>query len=480
MPQPEKQLEPEKGLAEWFGAELRTFRHLRGFTQEQLGLLVHCSKDLIGKLEKAERPCNPALAEGLDSALETGGVLSRAWRMVQAHADKPRSQADKPERPRGVLVEHPILGEILEEHSSRAPGESVDRRTFLATGAGMAASLAFVNETGPLEGTQLDLIDQVNQIAAACIRMGRQRRIGRADLTRLNAIHSLYQSLDYQYGGGLVYQSMSQVADASAALLDAGYPDKLRKELFTTVANLRLLAGWTSFDMCDHSAGQRHFAAAERLALMSGNTNLGLYVHYCQARQLQHLHHNRDAIDVLRLATARIGSEATPGATAVLSATIAPSLAALGDRQRALSSLNQAETAFEQIDPDNEPECISWLDRPELDAQYGRVFRDFARQDRKFADEAAEWTHKAIEGFDEGMQRSSVLNRVGLCSAWFLAGEPDKALEIGTSLIEGQTQVLSERVLERVANVNRDARQCAGNSDVDDFMHTVAERSRRK
>jgi transcriptional regulator with XRE-family HTH domain len=474
MPQPEKQLEPEKGLHEWFGAELRTFRHMRDLSQEELGLRVHCSGAKIGKLEKAERRCDPALAAALDRALETGGVLSRAWSLVQAQADKTRSQADKSERPRAELAEHPIIGEILDEHSSIAPGESVDRRTFLATGAGMAASLAFVAETGPIEGTQLDLIDQVNQIAAACIRMGRQRRIGRADLTRLNAIHSLYQSLDYQYGGGMVYQSMNQVADAAAALLDAGYPDKLRNELFATVANLRLLAGWTSFDMCDHSAGQRHFAAAERLALMSGNTNLGLYVHYCQARQLQHLRHNRDAIEVLRLATDRIGSEATPGATAVLNATIAPSLAALGDRQGALSSLNLAETAFEHVEPANEPECIRWLDRAELDAQYGRVFRDFARQDRQFSDEAAEWTRRAIEGFDEGMQRSSALNRVGLCSAWFLAGEPDKALEIGTSLVNGQTQVLSQRVRERIANVKRDAKQCAGSSDVDDFVHVIA------
>ncbi|WP_100447236.1 helix-turn-helix domain-containing protein [Glycomyces xiaoerkulensis] len=476
MPYPEKQLEPEKGLLEWFGAELRHHRKLSGLSQDELGQRVYTSGSKIGKIEKAQRGCSVELAETLDRELKTGGVLTRAWRLVESQADERLSEADN-DRILGQNVDaDPVVRDMLDSHFSTARGESVDRRRFLAAGVGFAAGAVLADGTSTVEDPQLDLMAQMDQITTACIRMGSRRRIGRADLTRLNAVHDLYQSLDYQYGGGLVHQSMNRVADAAAVLLDSTHPDQLRNELYTTVANLRLLAGWTAFDMCDHWTGQRHFAAAERLAATTENMSLAVFVHYCQARQFQHLRHNRDAVEVLRLASDRVGTGATAGTQAVLNATIATSFAALGDREAAVQALRHADDDFGRIDASQEPPWIRWIDRAELDAQFGRVYRDFARQDRRFADEAAEWTRKAIDGFDEGMQRSSVLNQVGLCSAWFLAGEPDTALEVGAEIVAGDGQVLSQRVRERVANVSRDAGLCAGRSDVDDFIAMITPR----
>ena len=476
MPYPEKQLQPENGLAEWFGAELRHHRKHSRLSQDELGQRVYTSGSKIGKIEKAQRGCSVELAEALDRELGTGGVLARAWRLIEAQADIRPPEADTFENHGSGVDVSPVVREMLDAHSSTAPGESVDRRSLLVASAGLAAGAVLADGGVSSARPQLDLMAQVDQIATACIRMSGQRRIGRADLARLGAVHDLYQSLDYQYGGGLVHRSLNRVADAAAALLDSSYPDRLRSELFTTIANIRLLAGWTAFDMCDHSTAQRHFAAAERLAVSTENMSLAVFVHYCQARQFQHQRHNRDAVEVLRLASDRVRSTATPGTEAVLNATIATSFAALGDRAAAIDSLNHANDGFDRIVSGDEPPWISWIDRAELDAQFGRVYRDFARQDPRFADEAAEWTCKAIEGFDEGMQRSSVLNQVGLCSAWFLAGEPDTALDIGARLVADDGQVLSQRVWERIANMGRDAQRCSGSSDVDDFVHMITPR----
>ncbi|WP_344488336.1 helix-turn-helix transcriptional regulator [Glycomyces endophyticus] len=95
MPQPSRPLEPERGLPEWFGAELRHHRQRAGLSQDELGRLVHFSGDLIGKIEKAERNCSIALAQDLDNALQIGGVLARAWRLVEAQADNRPGDADK-------------------------------------------------------------------------------------------------------------------------------------------------------------------------------------------------------------------------------------------------------------------------------------------------------------------------------------------------------------------------------------------------
>ncbi|WP_081913430.1 helix-turn-helix transcriptional regulator [Glycomyces sp. NRRL B-16210] len=471
MPRPLKPLDPTKGPVEWFGAELRHHRLAKGLSQGDLGERVFVSGSEIGKIETAARRCPLDLARNLDQVLETGGVLERCWPLLKAESDKPSRESDSPAKSSFSIDDHPLLGEMLEPQPSAAPGASLDRRKFLVTSTGVFAGVAVPNGVESL--LPIDLMTQVDQIAATCVQMSNQRSIGRADLTRLGAVHDLYQSIDYQYGGGLVFEKLNLIADASAAMLDGSCPDRLRPTLINTVAKLRLLAGWTGFDMCDHSSGQRHFAAAERLAVLAENTSLAAYVHYCQARQLQHLRHNRDAVEVLRLAQQRLDRQSTPGTRAVLDATIAPSLAALGDRDGADAALSRATDAFERMSHGDEPSWISWIDQAELAAQFGRVYRDFARQDRSFAEQAADWTRRAIDGFDEGMQRSSVLNQVGLCSAWFLAGEADAALEIGAGLLENAGQVHSARIKERIVNLGRDAQACAGRSDVDDFINEI-------
>lgn len=480
MPFPEKRLTPNAGPREWFGHELRQLRKARGLTQEELAKQAHSSESAIGKIEKAERPCNPELARELDRVLDTGGVLARAWQFVVAQADrsgreayKRPPQADDTRDASSISGSNPVIREMLASLPEPVRGEPLDRRKFLSAATAFALGVAVPEQGAGHLGESSELRSQVDQVAAACMRLGTQRRVGRADVARLNAIHSLYQSLDYQYGGGLVFESVSQVADAAVALLDREHPEQLRPELMDSIANLRLLAGWTAFDMCDHASGLRHFAGAERLATRAGNISLAIYVHYCQARQLQHLRQNRDALDVLRSAQEHFAERATPGARSVLDATIAPSLAALGDRKGALAALNRATDAFESMVRADEPPWIGWMDQAELAAQFGRVYRDFARQDRGFAEDAAEWTKRAIDGFDEGMQRSSLLNQVGLCSAWFLAGEPDTALKIGATLLEEPDQVHSARIKERIVNLARDAKTCAGRSDVDDFIAEI-------
>ncbi|MCD0444275.1 helix-turn-helix domain-containing protein [Glycomyces sp. A-F 0318] len=477
MPYPMRPLEPERGARQWFGAELRLHRKRHNLSQQELGQRVYVSGDTIGKIEKAERSCALELARALDSVLETGGVLERARTLVAAEADKRRPEADKPRKAPAPIGEHPLLREMLEAVPSPSVGASLNRRKFLTAGVGLAFGTAVPESASSSESMASSTLRmQVDQLAAGCIDLGSRPRIGKADVARLNAVHGLYQSLDYQYGGGLVYESVNQIADASTAFLDRDYPAQLGTDLLNTIANLRLLAGWTAFDMCDHASGLRHFAGAERLANRAGNTSLAIYVHYCQARQLQHLRQNRDAVEVLRAAQDHYADQATPGAWSVLDATIAPSLAALGDRDGALAALNRATDSFERMIPGDEPPWIGWMDRAELAAQFGRVYRDFARQDRNYADQAVEWTQQAIAGFDEGMQRSSLLNEVGLCSASFLAGDADAGVRIGTRLLENPPPVVSQRVKERIVNIARDARLCtSGSSEVDDFIHVIAD-----
>jgi hypothetical protein len=300
---------------------------------------------------------------------------------------------------------------------------------------------------------------------------GPRRRIGPNDLSRVSAVISLYRSMDCEFGGGALVDDVDQLAQSASGLLDHIVPDDLLPQLFTVLANARYLAAWTAFDATRHTDAQRHFMAAERYAMESGDRRLLAHVRYGQAKQLQHLRQNRDALHTLRLAHHQL--DPTPGTLAVLRGAEAASHAALGDAESAKRALGESSDAFADVELSNEPEWLGFLDKGELLAQYGRVFRDMARADRRRGDEAVRWVAEAITSFGSQNLRSTVLNQVGLCSAFFLAGAPDLALQAGHAAQQLASAVTSKRVVERLANVRRDATDHLHRSDVADFIQSL-------
>lgn len=193
-------------------------------------------------------------------------------------------------------------------------------------------------------------------------RWATTRRIGRSDIARLNAVTTLYRSLDYEFGGGMLVADVGCFAESASALLDLRYSNAPEPSLLSSVAAARQLAGWTAFD-AGHADAQRHLLSAERTAVAANDVLLAARVRYCQARQFQHLRHNRDALDTLRLARNHLGVAATPAVTAMLHGAEAASLAALGERESALRSLGDARDAFDRVNADHEPEWMRFTTR---------------------------------------------------------------------------------------------------------------------
>ena len=228
--------------------------------------------------------------------------------------------------------------------------------------------------------------------------------------------------------------------------------------------------------------GRRAHRTAERRpcpkcagrVVRAGDLRLAARVRYCQARQFQHLRHNRDALDTVRLARAELGSASTPGISAMLYGAEAASLAALGQRIDALDTLKYATADFERIDPDREPDWMRFFDRGEVLAQYGRVYRDLARADNRYGPDAVNWVTSAIGAFGTQNIRSGVLNEVGLCSALFLAHEPHEAVTVGVRVIEHAGQLTSRRIFDRIENLRRDLAGSLDNAEVADFNHALA------
>ncbi|WP_327042766.1 XRE family transcriptional regulator [Micromonospora ureilytica] len=317
-----------------------------------------------------------------------------------------------------------------------------------------------LKDAGPDEGRRA-LLAGIAAVAAGAGLLGgselvQPRRIGTADIARLNAVLELYRSVDRESGGGLLYREVARFAESVYRMLDWSHPAGLTSPLIAAVATARQLAGWTALDAGRHADAQRHFVAGERAALAAQDVPLVAMIRYAQAKQLQHLRHNRDALATLQLTHAQLGSHATPAAKALLWGAEAASIAALGDHQTAVRTLGKASDQFERINKEHEPGRMGFYDRGELLAQHGRVYRDMARRDARHAAKAVHWGRDSIAAFGAGNVRSTVLNEVGMCSALFLADEPEQAIEIGNRLLEKSQVMSSKRVIDRVINLRRD------------------------
>lgn len=70
-----------------FGEELRFYREMAGYTQEQLAKLLHCTRPNITRYESGQRRMPPDMVERADVLLDTGGSLKRLWSRVDWNAE---------------------------------------------------------------------------------------------------------------------------------------------------------------------------------------------------------------------------------------------------------------------------------------------------------------------------------------------------------------------------------------------------------
>ncbi|MEU3567538.1 helix-turn-helix transcriptional regulator [Kitasatospora sp. NPDC036755] len=78
---------PTVSPAEMFGEALRFARERAGYTQEELGKLMHLDRTVITRFEGGRRPVDRETAAKLDDLLAMGGMLVRLWERVDWQAD---------------------------------------------------------------------------------------------------------------------------------------------------------------------------------------------------------------------------------------------------------------------------------------------------------------------------------------------------------------------------------------------------------
>ncbi|MFD0410185.1 helix-turn-helix domain-containing protein [Kitasatospora sp. NPDC127116] len=98
-----------------FGEELRFYREMAGYTQEQLAKLLHCTRPNITRYESGQRRMSPDMVVQADRLLDTGGSLKRLWDRVDWNAG----------------VEHPDWFQTHADTEAEAVGAHVFQADFM-------------------------------------------------------------------------------------------------------------------------------------------------------------------------------------------------------------------------------------------------------------------------------------------------------------------------------------------------------------
>ncbi|MEV5593764.1 hypothetical protein [Streptomyces sp. NPDC052496] len=149
----------------------------------------------------------------------------------------------------------------------------------------------------------------------------RTGRLGTAQVESIETLTAAFRDADNRHGGVLSRRAVvAQMSEINDLLATASYTEATGRRLFRAVADLGSVASWMSFDAGAHVSAQRLFVTAVHAASEGGDRQLGAHILQCMARQMSHLGHVEDALELIALAQYGARRHVSPGTRAVLAA----------------------------------------------------------------------------------------------------------------------------------------------------------------
>jgi transcriptional regulator with XRE-family HTH domain len=320
MGQTPKELQPARSVLHFFGAEVRRLRTGLSLSQADLGSALFVHKDLIRKIESAERIPTDDLVDRCDRALSADGRLRRLLPMLQRERVL-RLARDTPGTLAGFqsgATDRPVLDWLLaSSHDARRERSSDHNATVV----------------------------RLSQLRGA----------------------------DHRHGAGSTYRNL---VDALSGIGD------LTRQAPQTVVGYLELAGYEAVDLGVDGLAQHHYLRALTIATRSGDRLYGGYLIAVSLAHLAL--HCGDPDQAGRLAAAALrGTEhvSTPAVRAACRAVLARAYARRGDEGACVAALLQVETDMARSRSDNEPDWIGYFGEADLADEKAHCFFDLGLHD---------------------------------------------------------------------------------------------------
>ncbi|WP_261958344.1 transcriptional regulator [Streptomyces nigrescens] len=288
-------------------------------------------------------------------------------------------------------------------------------------------------------------------------------RLGASDIEGIRAVTAMFRDADNRHGGILSRKAViAQMADANALLSTCSYTEATGRSLFAAVADLGSVAGWMSFDAGMHQSAQQLFFAALHAASEADDKALGAHILQCMARQMSHLEHYEEALDLVCLAQYGARRQATPATRSMLAALEARFQAILGQVEDSARAAGQAEELFTAVRPDEEPDHMAFFDEAELTATLGIAYQiatkhDTSRARAQRAEKSLHMLNQALTLRPEHRVRSKAFDHLGLARTHLTVGEVSGAHQETQTALALFGAIGSKRVGDRLAELHDEA-----------------------
>lgn len=309
------------------------------------------------------------------------------------------------------------------------------------------------------------------------MRTGR-KRISDQEVVQIRAVTEAFRSLDNTYGGGLTREAViGQLISTASLVEDTTYTEDVGRKLITGIGDLATVAGWMCHDVSMHTAAQHYFLLALQAAKEADDSNLGAHVLSCMARQAGHLGRPGDALELIQLARYGARHGATPTIAALLHSLEARYYAMMGRLKNFDRAAGQAEAAFADRDPAQDPAWVWYFDISEYYATLG-ICHQIAAQTSKpgQAGRAIDMIGHALAHRDPSRVRSRAFDHLGLARAYLAAGELESAEAAGTTALELTGKVSSTRVHDRFQEFLRETSPYASTPAIADLRLRILDR----
>lgn len=410
----------------------------------------------------AQRPRKPnhrLAALIAEAGLSNKGLARRVVRLGEARGhpglEYNHSSVDRwlrGERPRAHAVW--LLAEVFSSELGRpvTPADMGMANDHLPAGASLrmpvtvaeAAHLVCDLALGDLEQRRLLITSQFDLVAysSAALRWlvaprtamtpsRGTRGIGMAEIQEIREAIDAFRVLDNRLGGGRIRPTVVEYlhSDIAPLLRDCRCTEDVRRELFSTAAELAQLCGWQAHDLELHGLAQRYLVQALTMARFAQDEGLGGEILAAMSQQAVYVAQPDQAIDMAQAAQAagrRAGLAMLETESIVLEAHGHALRQDAGSCSRALS---RAETAFRRAADDDLPTWLTYFDEAYFAAKIAHCFRALGQ--------GSETEKYALRSLDMNLRyvRGRAFNTALLAIGYALQGELDEACTHGRDAV---------------------------------------------
>lgn len=402
-----------------FGSLLREHRERNRLSLRRLGDAVHISHGFIWDLEVGKKKPSLNVAALLDAALGAGGQLSAMVRELSADSPDPPSTADVATDPASAALEFAADWRHGIEAVVELWRTDMQRRNLLNITA--FSALAFMTPAMRWLTNPLD-----EQPARSGVRI-----VGEPDVEMVRRITGAFRTLDNQFGGGHVRDSVVRFLDGEVApLLTGHYDARTGTALLSATAEATQLAGWASYDAGMDGLAQRYMIQALRLAAAAGDRPLGAEILAAMSHQAAYLRAGAEAVDLAR-AAGRAAADAGVAAVQAESAVLEAQGHAVGGNEAACAvALDRAEKLLDRADRAADPQWLGYFDEAYLAAKFGHCFTALGRGDLAYR-----FAERSLIMDGKHYARGYQFNLALLAVAHVQRGEPEQAATVATQAL---------------------------------------------